>query len=621
MTDFPLWLIPLLPLAASGLILVVPGRRARFGYIGSFAVSASALLALLNLLANNAGMPRSNVLHVHLAGRILQTGYVRDPLASIMVVIVSWIATPIFFYSIGYMRNEEAPRRFFALMSLFTAAMLSLVLAGDYLLLYLSWEIVGFCSYLLIGHETGQEKNSRAAFKAFAVTRIGDLGLLTGMALMLSNVGALDFIHVFAASSHGAPGAAWTAVALLLLMGAAGKSAQFPLHWWLPDAMAGPTPVSALLHSATMVAAGVYLLARSLPVLHVVPFAHTLMLFIGVTTAVGAAVSACVQTDLKRLLAYSTMSQIGEMFIALAVGNTLPGVFHLLTQATFKALLFVAAGIVVQAAGKNDISKLNASSKSAYVGFLIGALSLSGFPPLAGFWSRAAISRDTDGWISAVLLLLALLSGFYISRAFLLAFPSYPESAERTPWLMRAGVYTLAAFTIVGGYLQSEWTGGWLGRFLQHPQSTQLHLGSLYDPAFAAFGWIAAFALYRRHTEHATPARWRALLLTGFGTDYFPSGVARAMFAFARLLNRCEERVFNRIGEGAVDGALFLARNSAWLDTRVINQPIMASADGLGVLGGMVRKLQTGKIYHYLAAAFVWIIVTGILVLAVRVHK
>ena len=169
--------------------------------------------------------------------------------------------------------------------------------------------------------------------------------------------------------------------------------------------------------------------------------------------------------------------------------------------------------------------------------------------------------------------------------------------------------------------MQSAWGGGWLGHFLHHPQSTQLHLGSLYDPALAALGWVAAFALYRRHTEHASSAQWRALLLTGFGTDYFPSGVARAIFAFAHLLDGCEERVFNRIGEAAVDGTLCLARNSAWLDTRIINQPIMASADGLGALGGMVRKLQTGKIYHYLAAAFVWIIVIGILVLAVRVHQ
>jgi NADH-quinone oxidoreductase subunit L len=617
----PLWLIPLLPLGASFMILAVPGPRARFGYIGSFAVLASAGLSLLNLLANNAGTVRSDILHMHFAGRIVQIGYVRDPLASIMAVVVSWIATPIFFYSIGYMQDEEAQRRFFAVLSLFTAAMLSLVLAGDYLLLYLSWEIVGFCSYLLIGHETEEEKNSRAAFKAFAITRVGDLGLLGGMALLLARVGALDFAHVFTAATHGRGDLAWTAVALLLLMGAAGKSAQFPLHWWLPDAMAGPTPVSALLHSATMVAAGVYLLARSLPILHVAPFGHTLMLSIGVITAVGAAVSACVQTDLKRLLAYSTMSQIGEMFIALAVGGTLPGIFHLLAQATFKALLFAAAGIVVKAAGTNDLSKLNASSRSAYAGFLVGALSLSGFPPLAGFWSRATISHDAHGWISAVLLFLALLSGFYISRAFLLAFTSRKQGSERTSRFMRRGVYTLAAFTIMGGFLQSAWAGGWLGRFLHQPQSTQLHLSSMYDPGFAALGWLTAFALYRRHTENAGAARWRTLLLTGFGTDYFPSVVARAMFALAHLLDELEERIFNRIGEGAVDGALSLARSSAWLDTRVINQPIMASADRLGALGGMVRKLQTGKIYHYLAAAFAWIILVGFLVLAIRVHK
>jgi NADH-quinone oxidoreductase subunit L len=620
MIGFPLWLIPVLPLVASGVILVVPRRRSTFGYIASFAALASAVLSLLNLLESNAGIPRSDMLHMHLAGRTLQAGYVRDPLSSIMALVVSWIATPVLFYSIGYMRGEEAHRRFFALLSLFTGAMLSLVLAGDYLLLYLSWEIVGFCSYLLIGHETEKEKSSKAALKAFEITRIGDLGLLAGMALMLSHVGALDFAHVFASASHGAGNFSWMPVAVLLLLGAAGKSAQFPLHWWLPDAMAGPTPVSALLHSASMVAAGVYLLARSLPIIHAIPLAHTAMLWIGVITALGAAASACVQTDLKRLLAYSTMSQIGEMLIALAIGNTLPGIFQLLAQATFKALLFVAAGIIVKRAGTNELSKLHATSRSAYIGFLIGALSLSGFPPFAGFWSREAISRDAHSWISVILLLLALLSGFYISRAFLLAFALRPESGEQTPWTMRAGVYALAVFTLIAGFLQSPWTHGWLGRFLDQPQSTRLALSSLYGPALAAIGWIAAIALYRGHAERDVPAWWRVPLQTGFGTDSLPSAVVRASFAFAHMLQWFEERIFNRAAEGAVEAVLSLARYGALLDTRVIDGPVMASVEGVGVLGARVRKLQTGKVYHYLAVVFAWIIVIAVVALAARVR-
>ena len=619
MIGFPLWLIPLLPLAASGLILAGPKRRRSVGYIASFAALASAILSLLNLLESNAGIPCSDLLHIHLAGRTLQAGYIRDPLSSIMALVVSWIATPVLFYSIGYMRNEEAQRRFFALLSLFTAAMLSLVLAGDYLLLYLSWEIVGFCSYLLIGHETEKEKSSNAALKAFEITRIGDLALLTGTALILSHIGALDFARVFASASHGAGEFFWTTVALLLLVGATGKSAQFPLHWWLPDAMAGPTPVSALLHSATMVAAGVYLLARSLPVIQAAPLVHIEMLWIGVLTALGAAASACVQTDLKRLLAYSTMSQIGEMFIALASGNTLPGIFHLLAQATFKALLFLAAGIIVKRAGTNELSKLRATSRSAYAGFLVGALSLSGFPPFAGFWSRETISRDAHGWSSAILLLLALLSGFYISRAFLLAFATHPESGEQTPWTVRGGVYALAAFTLMGGFLQSPWTYGWLGRFLQSPQTTQLRFSSLYDPALAAIGWIAAIVLYRRHVEKDFPARWRVPLQSGFGTDSLPSAVGRVSFAFAHMLQWCEERVFNRAAEGMVEAVLSLARHGALLDTRVIDGPVMARAEGLGVLGARVRKLQTGKIYHYLAAVFVWIIIIAVIALADKV--
>lgn len=619
MSGSPLWLIPLLPLAASGAILAGPKRSGNFGYVAFFAALGSAILSLLNLLASNAGTVRSDVLQIHLAGRTLQTGYMRDPLSSIMALVVSWIAAPVILYSIGYMRDEEAHRRFFALIALFTGAMLSLVLAGDYLLLYLSWEIVGFCSYLLIGHETQSEKSSRAALKAFEVTRIGDMGLLVGIALMLSRVGSLSFAHIFAGVSQSAGEPLWMAAALLLLMGAAGKSAQFPLHWWLPDAMAGPTPVSALLHSATMVAAGVYLLARSLPMIHSVPLAHSGMLWIGVVTALVAAASACVQTDLKRLLAYSTMSQIGEMFIALAIGNTLPGIFHLLAQATFKATLFVAAGIIVKQAGTNDLSKLHAGSRSAYIGFLAGALSLSGFPPLAGFWSREAISRTAHGWITVMLLLLALLSGFYISRAFLLAFASRPERGEQTPWTMRAGVYALAAFTLAAGFLQSPWSHGWLGRFLLSPQSTHLGLDSLYDPALATIGWIVAIGLYRHHQSDA-PAWWRVPLQTGLGTDLLPSAVVRAAFAFARMLRWVEECVFNRAAEGAVEAVLSLARTGALLDARAINGPVMATAEGLGVLGAKVRELQTGKIYHYLAAVFAWILVIAVVTLAIRVR-
>jgi len=613
MITFPLWLIPLLPLTAACLILVLPIRRAAFGYIAFFGILGSAALALLNLLASNSGALRSDLLHLSLAGRYLQTGYVRDPLGSIMALVVSWIATPILLYSIGYMRDEEAHRRFFATIALFTAAMLSLVLAGDYLLLYLSWEVVGFCSYLLIGHNTEEEKGKRAAFKAFVVTRIGDLGLLAAMALILVHVNALDFGHVLSSISSRLADVSWVAIALLLLMGAAGKSAQFPLHWWLPDAMAGPTPVSALLHSATMVAAGVYLLARSLPLLEAAPIAHLLMLSLGVITAVGAAVCACVQTDIKRLLAYSTMSQIGEMFIALAIGGALPGIFHLIAQATFKALLFVAAGIVVEAAGSNDLSTLNGGSRTAYIGFLAGALSLSGFPPFAGFWSRGAISRDAHGWVSALLLLLALVSGFYIARAFLLAFAEPLDSKEQTPWVMRIGVYTLLVFTLVAGSLQSPWLHGWLGNFLGQPQATRLGIESLYEPALAALGCIWAFALYRNHAEWAATVWWRTLLRSGFGTDYLPSAVAHGFFAFARTLQWVEERIFNRAANGLVGAVLSLASGGAWLDTQAINRSVMAGAEGVSALSGKVRQIQTGKVYHYLAAAFAWVILIALI--------
>src|SRR5437660_795211 len=399
-----------------------------------------------------------------------------DPLTGIMLLVVTGVGALIHLYSVGYMHDDPGYPRYFAYLNLFVFSMTMLVLAGNFLLLYVFWEAVGLCSYLLIGFWYTRPAASQAGKKAFIVNRVGDFGFGLGIMWLWSAVGTLDYDAAFAAISGVEPSTA-TGIALLLFMGACGKSAQLPLHTWLPDAMEGPTPVSALIHAATMVTAGVYLVGRLHPIYDVAVYAHGAVAIVGAVTALFAATIAIVQTDIKRVLAYSTMSQIGYMFLAVGIGAYTAGFFHLLSHAFFKALLFMAAGNVIHAMhDEQDMRKYGGlwnQMRPTSIAFLVGSLSLVGVFPFVGFFSKeqilgSAFSKPDDTVVHFLWFIgfvTALITGFYTGRTCWLSFWGTPppprpvEPPHEAPPVMFVPVAMLAVLATVGGLLQTKALG------------------------------------------------------------------------------------------------------------------------------------------------------------------
>jgi NADH-quinone oxidoreductase subunit L len=484
-----IWLVPALPLAGAAVNLFL-GRRLgkNAGWLATalvglaFAVSVGALFDLLALGAEERVHVTRLFDWITAGSFSVDVAFRVDPLSITMALVVTGVGALIHLYAIGYMEHDLRIGTFFAYMNLFVFFMLVLVLADNYLLLFVGWEGVGLCSYLLIGFWYERPTASSAAKKAFVTTRIGDAGMLLGIVLIFVHVGSLDFRQVFALGPEGAPtlsnGAA-TAISLLLLAGAIGKSAQLPLHVWLPDAMEGPTPVSALIHAATMVTAGVYLVVRSHVLFEQSDVALTVVLVIGLVSALYAALASIGQFDIKRALAYSTMSQIGFMYFAAGMGFYTGAMLLLVCHAFYKALLFLTAGNVLHGLhDENDMRRmggLRADMPVSTVWFAIGALSLAGIPPLAGFFAKDQIvsfasTSDRDlAWVLATIG--AFLSALYIARPLFLTFFGRRRSethAHEAPQLMQAPLAVLAFLVVVGGLalgLTAE--GGRLAVFLE----------------------------------------------------------------------------------------------------------------------------------------------------------
>src|SRR3984893_3570983 len=412
-----LWLIPLLPFAGF-LINGLFGRRFSKGLVNVFGIGSVAL-AFAWVLKTIFGLGDLNTPYVEHYFTWIQSGafivncdFAVDRLTAVMLLVVTGIGSLIHIYSIGYMAHEHGPHdggyyRFFAYLNLFMFFMLVLVLGANFLVLFVGWEGVGLCSYLLIGFYFDKKFATDAGNKAFIVNRIGDFGFSLAMFYIVKTFGSLDFSTVFSKAA-GTPEGVLTLIGLLLMVGAAGKSAQIPLYVWLPDAMAGPTPVSALIHAATMVTAGVYMVSRSHVIFERAPMALTVVAIIGTLTALFAATIGITQTDIKKVLAYSTISQLGYMFMACGVGAFSAGIFHLMTHAFFKGLLFLAAGSVIHAvAGEQDMRKMGGLRYYMPWTFLtmtIGTFAIAGFPPLAGFFSKdeilwKAFSSPYGSWV------------------------------------------------------------------------------------------------------------------------------------------------------------------------------------------------------------------------------
>jgi NADH-quinone oxidoreductase subunit L len=434
----------------------------------SFLISAFLFIKIINLPVNLRFFDKVFFQWVPVGHFLVNFGFYIDPLSILMILIVTGVSFVIHLYSIGYMKEEEHFSRYFSYLNLFVASMLLLVLADNFLLLFMGWEAVGLCSYLLIGFWFHKKSAADAGRKAFIVNRIGDFGFLLGILLIYHTFKSLNYSAVFSQAplilKHD-NGVA-TAITLLLFMGAVGKSAQIPLYVWLPDAMEGPTPVSALIHAATMVTAGVYMIARTHILYQFAPISMEMVAFVGIITAFYAASIGTVQFDIKRIIAYSTISQLGYMFLGVGVAAYSAGIFHLMTHAFFKALLFLCAGSIMHAcSGETDLRKLSGLRKYLPVTFwtmVIGALSLSGFPGTAGFFSKddilahAYMAPYYGKFLWGLGIITAALTSFYIFRIIFIVFRGDKQQGNHpheSPKIMTVPLIILAILAIIGGYV------------------------------------------------------------------------------------------------------------------------------------------------------------------------
>ncbi len=474
--DLLIALIPILPLVGF-LIISWRGKKLMYGSTAviacglvfvSFVMSATLFIKLLERPEDQRFFELTLFNWIQAGKFSANIGFLVDPLTAVMLLIITGIGFLIHVYSVGYMHDDEGFNRFFSYLNLFVFFMLLLVMGSNYLLMFVGWEGVGLCSYLLIGFWFKNKDNTDAANKAFIMNRIGDLGLIIGVILIFIQFGSIEYHSVMEKAGSmpvGTP--VITFITVLLFVGAIGKSAQIPLYTWLPDAMAGPTPVSALIHAATMVTAGIYMVARNNLLYSLSPISQNLVLVIGLATALFAATIALAQNDIKKVLAYSTVSQLGLMFVALGVGAYSSGIFHMTTHAFFKALLFLGAGSVIHGMhGEQDIRKMGGLRKYlpiTYFTFFIGVLAISGIPPFAGFFSKdeilaKAFEANPIAW--GVALLTSLLTVFYMFRLFFLTFFGTPRADEKTlhhihesPQSMTLPLLALALLSVLGGLI------------------------------------------------------------------------------------------------------------------------------------------------------------------------
>ena len=571
-----LHLIPLLPLAGF-LVNGILGRRlpktlvTLIGLAGPFlAFLIAARCAWMTLngwlsfpITEAISFRHEELTWISIGTLHIDFSFVLDQLSLVMLLVVTGVGFLIHIYSVGYMRDDRGYARYFSYLNLFLFFMTLLVLAGNVLLMFVGWEGVGLASYLLIGFWYQKDSAADAGKKAFIVNRIGDFGFLIGIFLLIGNFGTLTFSDIAAklAANPTWQGGILTVIALCLLVGATGKSAQLPLYVWLPDAMEGPTPVSALIHAATMVTAGVYMIARTHVLFDHSPFALGVVAIVGAATAIFAATIGLVQNDIKRVLAYSTISQLGYMFLGCGVAAYSAAVFHLMTHAFFKALLFLAAGSVIHAVGgEQDMLKMGGLRKHLPVTFwtmTMAVLAIAGFPPLAGFFSKDAILysaflRDSGGMLLwFVGLVTALLTSLYMFRLWYMTFMGESRSPEihphESPWSMIGPLVILAMLSIGGGWIGIERFSGFLmpSTGARLAETTTPHL-ELYLTAaaiaVALLGWLIAYRLYGQKTSRATelanavPGAYRLLANKYYVDEIYGATIVKPLLGFSKFV-------------------------------------------------------------------------------------
>jgi NADH-quinone oxidoreductase subunit L len=695
------WLIPLPPILAFGLIVFFTHRNNRLSHtiaIGAMAISWALAMAVFWSAIRTEDLGQhpiaSSIPWLPTGDRVLHIGILIDPFGAVSLFFVAWTCLAIFIYSVGYHNfgQERDPQdrpglpplsggvepmyaRFFAFISLFAFGMLLLVVADDLLLLFIGWEIMGLCSYLLIGFWYGRESARKAMIKAFITTRVGDVFMLLGLAYLYSATGTLNYrailyneqaLSALASSPSGVFGlSAAGLIGLLLFFGTVGKSAQWPLHVWLPDAMEGPTPVSAMIHAATMVSAGVYLVVRFFPLLtagwhegQALTPTLTIIAFIGAFTALFAATIALAQNDIKRVLAFSTISQLGYMVAAVGIGAYVAAAFHLIAHAFFKALLFLGSGSVIHGMEHGvrrihehvdpqdmfNMGGLRSKMPVTFWTFLIGGFALSGFPVLtAGFWSKDEILAGafTNGHLAVfvVLALAALLTAFYTMRQITLTFlgkarTTAAEHAHESVWTMTLPLILLALFSVIAGWIgmpeDFPLLGGLLpnwfhefvgGTLFQHPQAIPFHPLPLLTSLIVALGGLfSGWLIYRRVEAGAVDPLQRSL-----GSIY---RILKNKYYFDELYDRIFVRpaywfaatfVSSWVDRGLIDGFLhavgrFSLRLGAFLrnaiDLPIVNGLADRISDGVKHFGHKIRVIQMGRVQTYL---IVGLLFTGLL--------
>ena len=661
-TQIPLTIL-LLPLIGF-LVLIFFGKRLpRQGdWFASATISISLILSLYVLITKLTSIPHESVTNsltwVTIGSLQIEVGIMIDNLAAVMLVVVTLISTLVHFFSMGYMKGDVRYSRYFATLGLFSFSMLGIVLTNSLLLMYVFWELVGISSYLLIGHWYEKKSASNAANKAFIVNGIGDFGMFLGMMILFISFSTFSFEGIFSAIESGTlpfGSEGWlTAAGLLIFCGAVGKSAQFPLHVWLPDAMEGPTPVSALIHAATMVAAGVYLVARVFPML--TADALLVIAYIGAVTALIAATIAVTQFDIKKVLAYSTISQLGYMIMALGVGAYTAGFMHLVTHAAFKAGLFLGAGSVIYAMHKSlhdlddhktdaqdirNMGGLKSKMPITYATFLIFTLAISGIPFTSGFLSKdeilagsLAFSSINGHWLLPVIgFAVAGLTAFYMFRVLLLAFHGKASNSKRiegikeSPLMMTIPLIVLATISLFVFYSFNPFgaADGWFFAAIERPLSIVPELlrpagNALFHQVLhdvhgiamtlsiliAATGILLAFAVYHwKKISADTLAQKAGVLYRGASSLWYFDEIydrvfVNGLFLLTKISRWFDENVIDAIVNGTAVVIRGISTVSSWIDTNIVDGLVNATATTADRAGGLLSHVQTGRLQMYL---------------------
>jgi NADH-quinone oxidoreductase subunit L len=633
-----MWLVPLLPFV-SFLVIAFLGKRlpGKGHSVGIATMAVAWVLSVMGFveLASGKAAVQKFWTWFDLGSLELTFGMHFDFLAGVMFVVVTTISLLVQIYSVGYMHGDQRYTWFYAVLSLFTGSMLLLVIANNLMMMFVGWEGVGICSYLLIGHYWEEKENSSAAIKAFITTRVGDVSLLFGIFALFLLGGTFDITELNHLAEEGQiSGTGLTVAALLLFGGAVGKSAQFPLYVWLPDAMAGPTPVSALIHAATMVVAGIYLVGRMFVVFEHAGAALDVVAIIAAITMLLAAVLALVQDDIKKVLAYSTISQLAYMMAALGVGAYTAAIFHLFTHAFFKALLFLGAGSLIHAVHSNNMSEMGGLRRympHTFKTFIIGSLALAGIFPLAGFFSKDEIIGEalraasegtrTTAWIVLVsALITAFLTALYMTRACVKTFwgdyrghgtPHESPGSMVTPlWILGGAslVVGLLGFPVIGPFKEWITVPGH-----EHPGFSTLYNIILPVASVAlALGAIALGVLlfhrnrFRRDIRSG-PFGWAYRFAENgyYLDDLYLKGIVRPVqYTLAKAAYWTNQHILDGVVNGAGTGTLGTAKGAYYLDQHVVDFAVNGAAGLTGYSGGLLRYIQSGNVQRYAAVLF-----------------